>query len=91
VLIWPILAPFLLMDEAEAVEALAEYAVFEEKPDLARAAWLREQINRALFKLPDAGKGVKTLMGMALTYGSLHASGTGMSRPHCEWTVRANP
>jgi hypothetical protein len=70
VLIWPILAPFLLMDEAEAVEAPAEYAVFEEKPDLARAASLRAQINRALFKLPDAGKGVKTLMGMALTYGS---------------------
>jgi hypothetical protein len=67
-LIWPILAPFLLMDDAEGVEALAEYAVLEEKPDLARVAWLRERINRALFKLPDAGKGVKTLTGMALTY-----------------------
>lgn len=48
ILLWGELAPFLAMKEAEAVEALAEYIVFQERPKEARVAWLKEAINSAL-------------------------------------------
>ena len=45
---WGELAPFLAMKETEAVEALAEYVVFQERPNEARAAWLKGLINSVL-------------------------------------------
>lgn len=48
VAIWGELAPFLNMKETEAVEALAEYVVFQEYPREARVAWLKARINAAL-------------------------------------------
>ncbi len=50
VFLWPELAPFLLMSESQAVEALAEYIVWQECPSEARMVWLRESINQALRK-----------------------------------------
>jgi len=48
VALWGELAPFLMMKEKEAVEALAEYAVFQEYPKEARVVWLKRLINAAL-------------------------------------------
>jgi len=52
VVLWPELAPFLLMPESQAVEALAEYIVWQECPSEARVGWLRESINEALRQEP---------------------------------------
>ncbi len=46
--IWHELAPFLALAEQEAVEALAEYVLFQERPKDARITWLKEIINSAL-------------------------------------------
>jgi phage FluMu protein Com len=46
--IWGELAPFLAMEPGHAVEALAEYIVYQERPGEARTDWLRAIINRAL-------------------------------------------
>jgi len=51
--VWGELTPFLFMDEADSIEALAEYAVYKEKryPDYdAKASWLKKLINEALEK-----------------------------------------
>jgi len=47
------LAPFYLMDETDAVEALAECVVFWERPRDARLSWLTAKINKALLTAPD--------------------------------------
>lgn len=47
VVIWADLTPFMAMNEPEAVEALAEYAVYQENPAGAKS-WLRKVINDAL-------------------------------------------
>ena len=53
--IWTELIPFLLMDEADAVEAMAEIVVHDEAPIEARALWLGDQIRRAIReRLPTA-------------------------------------
>lgn len=52
-ILWPELSPFLLMPEAQAVEALAEYVVWQECRDQARVDWLREAVSRALRQRPD--------------------------------------
>jgi len=46
--IWADLAPFLGMAPGQAIEALAEYVVYLERPIEARGAWLRTLINDAL-------------------------------------------
>jgi hypothetical protein len=46
--IWADLTPFVAMSEAEAVEALAEYAVYQENPAGANVSWLRKVTNDAL-------------------------------------------
>ncbi len=48
--LWADLAPFLQMDESNAVEALAEYAALKECPKGARLSWLKEEINRTMRK-----------------------------------------
>ena len=53
--IWTELIPFLLMDEAEAVEALAEMVVYIEMTTDSRHAWLGERIRSAVGeRLPAA-------------------------------------
>jgi hypothetical protein len=53
--IWTELIPFLLMDEAESVEAVAEIVVHDEMPLEARTLWLGERIRWAIReRLPTA-------------------------------------
>ena len=59
-LIWGELAPFLAMKEQQAIEALAEYVLFQERPSDARVAWLKGQVNMALRSCNDG-----TWLGMA--------------------------
>jgi hypothetical protein len=53
VVLWGELAPFLAMPQEEAVEALAEYVVAQEKPRQARLAWLKSVVNRAAMGISD--------------------------------------
>ena len=53
--LWAELAPFLLMEETDAVEALAEYIVYKEVPREAKTSWLRTLINDALCKVTSEG------------------------------------
>lgn len=53
VVLWPELSPFLLMPEGQAVEALAEYIVWQECRHEAKTEWLREAVNQALRRRPD--------------------------------------
>jgi hypothetical protein len=48
------ISPFLCMDPLKAIEALAEYIVFIEKPWDARINWLKNTLNQAL-QLPERG------------------------------------
>lgn len=52
-IIWSELTPFLLMGQSGGIEALAEYAVFQERPNEARTGWLRDRINVALRSCHD--------------------------------------
>ena len=54
VVLWPELAPFLLMSEQDAVEALAEYVLWQERPSAARTEWLARKINEALCTKPSS-------------------------------------
>lgn len=68
--IWTELIPFLLMDEAEGVEALAELIVHEELPLEARTAWLGERIRWAIHeRLPTAKESVRSGAARALRQG----------------------
>ena len=51
--LWCELTPFLVMEEQEAVEALAEYMVFKEHPGDTQVTWLRNSLNAALAGLCD--------------------------------------
>jgi hypothetical protein len=46
--VWAELAPFLAMSVGRGVEALAEYIVYQERPNEARTSWLKKEINNAL-------------------------------------------
>ena len=48
------LAPFFLMNEAESVEALAEYAALQECPQGANIPWLKKKMSEALGSLAIA-------------------------------------
>ena len=68
--IWTELIPFLLMDEAEAVEAMAEIVVHDEMPIEARTAWLGERIRQAIQeRLPTATDFQRNGAGRALRQG----------------------
>lgn len=54
VVLWPELAPFLLMSQADAVEAVAEYVLWQERPSAARTDWLARKINEALRNKPSS-------------------------------------
>jgi len=69
--IWTELVPFLLMDEAEAVEALAEILVLDEFPLEARTVWLGERIRRAIReRLPGATDFLRSGAARALRQGN---------------------
>lgn len=51
VAIWAELTPFLLMPKEMAPKALAEYIVYQSKPDKADVLWLTEVVAQALKKL----------------------------------------
>jgi hypothetical protein len=53
VVLWPELAPFLLMSQQDAVEALAEYVLWQERPSTARTEWLARKVNEALRAQPS--------------------------------------
>jgi hypothetical protein len=63
-IIWADLSPFLAMDKSEAVEALAEYAVFQERPEDARQGWLKRVINDAILSPTDNTYVAMTAMGL---------------------------
>jgi len=63
VLLWGELAPFLLVPEAIAREAIAEYTVYLETPGEAKTGWLATLINSALRGAPA---GVESPRSMAL-------------------------
>ncbi len=42
------LAPFLLMDREESIEALAEYVLWRQRSTAAKKDWLADKINKAL-------------------------------------------
>lgn len=52
--IWAELAPFLLMKETDAVESLAEYVVYKERPLEAKVSWLKKLINDAFQMVPSS-------------------------------------
>src|SRR5215213_8986802 len=62
--IWNELAPFLAMEEQEAVAAVAEYVVFQESPQEARITWLRDSINAALGSVTDDAYRKMAAIGM---------------------------
>jgi len=68
--IWTELIPFLLMDEAEGVEALAELMVLEELPLEARTPWLGDRIRWAIReRLPEASDFLRSGAARALRQG----------------------
>ena len=52
-IIWGELVPFLLMDEATSIEALAEYVVYKETPQEAKIECLTQFINESLRRKPS--------------------------------------
>jgi hypothetical protein len=66
VAIWAELSPFLEMNESDAIEAIAEYAVFQQRPNDARQEWLAGVINEVLLRSTEA-----SLTAMA-TSGYIH-------------------
>lgn len=62
--LWSELAPFLLMNTSDSVEALAEYVVCQELAENGKKEWLQEMINNALRTVPDTNNNWK---GMAVT------------------------
>jgi|GEM_PF-5369153 len=62
--VWCELTPFLVMEEQEAAEALAEYVVFKENPADTQVTWLRNSINTALAGLSDDSYRRMATMGM---------------------------
>ncbi len=68
--IWTELIPFLLLDEAEGVDALAELVVLHELPLEARAQWLGDRIRWAIReRLPEASDFLRSGAARALRQG----------------------
>lgn len=64
--LWSELSPFLLMSEADSIEALAEYIVCQEHPKEGKEPWLQKLINDALRTLPSTNDDWKAMATMAL-------------------------
>lgn len=64
VALWTELAPFLSMNEADAVEALAEYMVYKEMPDEARVEWLKDRVNVSLQTSDDDARKAAAAHGL---------------------------
>lgn len=64
VVLWGELAPFLLMEETEAVEALAEYVVYKEMPNKARVEWLKQVMNASIESCQDDSRKVMAAGGL---------------------------
>ena len=64
--VWSELAPFLLMNDPDSVEALVEYVVCQEHPSEGKEAWLRKLINDALRTLQNANEERRAMATMAL-------------------------
>jgi hypothetical protein len=60
---WGELAPFLAMRESDAVEALAEYVLYQERPRDARLHWLKELINSSLGSCKDSSRMAMAAVG----------------------------
>lgn len=65
VVLWPELAPFFLMSQQDAVEALAEYVLWQERPSAARTEWLARKINDALHTNPSSENSPRHLASAA--------------------------
>ncbi|MDM8008897.1 MAG: hypothetical protein QUV05_22385 [Phycisphaerae bacterium] len=63
--IWADLAPFVAMPEPLAVQALAEYVVYQEMPDQAMTTTLTWRIELALMKMEDISLKQMAVMGLA--------------------------
>lgn len=61
VVIWAELVPFLLMRETDAVEALAEYVVYQERDRDAKVSWLRKLINDVLRMAPTSAESPRSM------------------------------
>lgn len=64
-LLWIELTPFLMMEERQAVEALAEYVVFKEYPKRARTLWLLRCLNSAIMSCEDTDLVASIILGLA--------------------------
>ncbi len=51
--IWIELIPFLVMDEEDSIEVLAEYILYKERPEEAKIFWVKDRINKALSRIPE--------------------------------------
>ncbi len=49
-------APFLMMDASDGVEAVAEYAALKECPKEAKVSWLKKEINQTIRKLASTDR-----------------------------------
>ena len=65
VVLWGELAPFLLMSKEDSVEALAEYALWQERPSAAKKDWLARKINSALSTKPSSEDSPRSLASLA--------------------------
>jgi len=65
VVLWPELTPFLLMSKEDSVEALAEYALWQERPSAAKKEWLARKINSALSTKPSSDDSPRSLASLA--------------------------
>jgi hypothetical protein len=69
-MIWGELAPFLLVPEAEAREAIAEYTVYLETPAQANVAWLAGLVNDALRPVPVSKESPRSMAFFGAMYGA---------------------
>jgi len=74
-LLWAELAPFLIMPKETASEALAEYAVYQERPADAKTEWLTQAINEALRNAsPNLEQSRATMATMGVLNGAAWSS-----------------
>ncbi len=66
VVIWAELVPFILMRETDAVEALAEYVVYQERAGDAKVSWLRKLINDVLRMAPTSAESPRSMAPMGI-------------------------
>ena len=70
--LWIELTPFLLMDEKESINALAEYVSCSRNPEDKQEEWLKRVINNALRKIQSANEDRRAMAVMALIYPTIY-------------------